>query len=227
LKQCMGCQRSLVFKSFGKQKLGKYGLRSQCRECTNLKSSATRRNRLLKGKLGQAATPCKVCGRPLFPVGSKVPTFCSNPCRVIGGRTGVLKVCAGCGRDMYNHPCRPRQRYCSRDCMRRHANPSGFELAVGVMLGRAGATFEAQRRFGRWYADFYVPSARLVIECNGCYYHACETCGLTGPKPNLRDRNRRKADWFRARGYRFAVVWEHEFNAGIAERIIREAVGVL
>jgi very-short-patch-repair endonuclease len=52
------------------------------------------------------------------------------------------------------------------------ANPSSLERTVAVLLETLGIVYEAQKRIGRYYADFYVPSKQLVIECDGEYWHS-------------------------------------------------------
>jgi len=45
------------------------------------------------------------------------------------------------------------------------------EQVMAALLEWAGVRFEAQRQFGRYVVDFYLPDSRAVIEVDGEYWH--------------------------------------------------------
>lgn len=49
--------------------------------------------------------------------------------------------------------------------------PSGPERSVEEWLTKRGVAFERERRFGRCFADFYLPESHTVLEADGSYFH--------------------------------------------------------
>lgn len=106
-------------------------------------------------------------------------------------------------------------------------NPSSLEKSLAAALDAAGVAYEAQKDFGGYVADFFLADCNTIIECNGCYWHACEPCGFAGPQ----DYDRRRWDFVRAmffknRGVRQINLWEHSFKAGAVATIIAEQLGI-
>ena len=67
---------------------------------------------------------------------------------------------------------------------------TGPELAVQERLERMGVVFEAQAHidgdpYHTW--DFAIPSKRVLIEVDGCYWHGCRRCGFKGLAVNHRN----------------------------------------
>lgn len=179
---------------------------------------------------------CRVCQQPFYvkaqsvSLGGEHGQHCSKSCRAVEQRKPpTLKECVGCAAifEIQDNAADRAQRFCVLACARAYANPSGPELKVRGWLNGWGVSFEVQSRFERWFADLYVPSLNLIIEVNGCYYHSCVECGLTSPNPDVKAKDQRKLTWLRAHGHAVLVVWEHDFKTGEAERLIREAVGML
>lgn len=71
------------------------------------------------------------------------------------------------------------------------------ELLVAEFLLGFGVEFVAQSRIdgdSRHVWDFVIPSKRLLIEVDGCYWHGCERCGYSGMPTNLAaDRSKAEA----------------------------------
>lgn len=61
-------------------------------------------------------------------------------------------------------------------------------------------------------ADFFIPSLKLVIESDGCYWHGCPNCNITPPK-NINDikiiDNQRTIE-IKNKGYKIIRLWEHD-----------------
>lgn len=49
--------------------------------------------------------------------------------------------------------------------------PTGLEYALQMLLEDADLEFEAQRRFGRYVVDAYVPNRNLVFEADGQFWY--------------------------------------------------------
>ena len=49
--------------------------------------------------------------------------------------------------------------------------PTSLEYALQLLLEDAGLEFEAQKRFGRYIVDVYVPELNLAFEADGQFWH--------------------------------------------------------
>jgi G:T-mismatch repair DNA endonuclease (very short patch repair protein) len=92
----------------------------------------------------------------------------------------------------------------------RRASPGSYntkpEQLVQTWLSARGYAFEAHVREGGFNWDLRLfDEYRTLIEVNGCYWHSCPRCGLTGPSRVVeRDAARREYA-----GDRLIIVWEH------------------
>ncbi|MBV9951482.1 MAG: DUF559 domain-containing protein [Acidimicrobiia bacterium] len=93
---------------------------------------------------------------------------------------------------------------------------TSIELAVASVLTQLGEQFESQLRMGRWLPDFVIESRKLVIECDGSYWHSL---------PAAIDRDRRKDDWMAEHGYRVVRLPEDVIRAD-ATAAVRSALGM-
>ena len=57
---------------------------------------------------------------------------------------------------------------------------TSIELKVMTALKESGIKFECQRELGGYFYDFYLPSFRVLIEVDGCFWHGCAQCGFKG-----------------------------------------------
>lgn len=95
------------------------------------------------------------------------------------------------------------------------ANPSSLERIVSAILDGLKIDYSAQQFIGPFMVDFYIPSLKLVIECDGTYWH-----GLPGRKEEDRTRDAKLASW----GYKVLRLSEKEIKSGHAERILLKVV---
>lgn len=84
-------------------------------------------------------------------------------------------------------------------------NVSSIEMKVKSQLDDMGIRYIHQLQVdeGKFILDFYIPSLKLVIECNGDYWH------------NLENRKRRDDDlkkYVMSTGRSIIFIWEHEIN---------------
>ena len=79
------------------------------------------------------------------------------------------------------------------------------EIKVAKQLNEIGIRFIQQKEIlnGKYYLDFYIPSLKLVIECNGDYWHNL-------PKRKQRDKELKK--YVEGTGRKIIFIWEHEIN---------------
>lgn len=85
--------------------------------------------------------------------------------------------------------------------------PSSIELKVKEDLDFYEIRYIQQKRVSNgkrnFYLDFYIPSLKLVIECNGDYWHNL-------PEKKQRDKELKK--YVESTGRKIVFIWEHEIN---------------
>lgn len=106
------------------------------------------------------------------------------------------------------------RRYCSKECAMRGTGPTGIEIATREALEQTGLQFSEQKQIGRYIADFLIPSANLVIECDGEYWHSL---------PGAKAKDRRRDRYMRDRGYKVVRLTESDINAN-AFRALKTAL---
>jgi len=86
-----------------------------------------------------------------------------------------------------------RQRRTQLACraMFAHVKPTVAEEAVAAALDTLGIDYVMQQEFTPYFADFYLPAFRCIVECDGASHG----------KPFRADDTRRD-EWFTERGYR-------------------------
>ncbi len=64
----------------------------------------------------------------------------------------------------------------------------------------------------KYISDFAIPSARLIIECDGCYWHRCLDCypAMQDKQKDIKDHARE--EYFKKKGWRIVRIWEHDIN---------------
>lgn len=67
--------------------------------------------------------------------------------------------------------------------------------------------------------DFYLSKLNTVIECDGCYYHACHQCGFTKYHQDMIDSDIQNTILLEMSGYRLYRLWEHDINESIEKSI--------
>lgn len=67
-----------------------------------------------------------------------------------------------------------------------------IEIIVAQVLDALEVEYEQQKRMGHYLVDFYIPSKKLVIECDGTYWHN---------KPDVKERDARKDAYLLSQGY--------------------------
>lgn len=99
-------------------------------------------------------------------------------------------------------------------------NKSKFEEKVSNILSELGLFFIQHFRIGKYAFDFFIPEFGVLIECNGCYWHDCEHCGLKRKGAHARhlsDEN--KSLMAEELGYKVIIIWEH--NEKINQHLVK------
>ena len=106
---------------------------------------------------------------------------------------------------------RSEQRALDRVRPKKRGRPSKLEHRVANMLKANSISFERQFKIGKYAVDFAFPAVKMVLEVQGCYWHACTLCGYENKRRQFLDK-RRKA-YIEYRGWDVRWVWEHDINA--------------
>lgn len=94
------------------------------------------------------------------------------------------------------------------------ANLSSLERTVALLLDSLGLAYITQKKFGRYFVDFFVPAQRLIIECDGRYWHSL---------PERREHDKKRDAYFIAHGYRVLHLPEEAIRSGAYISLLHEA----
>ena len=88
------------------------------------------------------------------------------------------------------------------------ANPSSIEKIVCKILDSLNIDYKTQVSFNshKFIVDIFIPSKRLIIECNGTYWHNYDIF----PKRKIRDNA--LEDYAKENNYRLIWLWEDEIR---------------
>ena len=88
------------------------------------------------------------------------------------------------------------------------ANPSSIEKLIWKELGELGIEYETQVSFnhGKFIVDIYIPSLKIIIECNGNYWHNYKKF----PERKIRDEALER--YANENNYRIMWLWESEIR---------------
>ena len=92
------------------------------------------------------------------------------------------------------------------------ARDTSIELAIKKELQERSIDFEVQLRLTDFIVDFYLPRYKLVIECDGCWFHGCPECFPDGTPYANRNRDQFRDTKLIQSGYDIQRFWEHEIN---------------
>lgn len=88
------------------------------------------------------------------------------------------------------------------------ANPSSIEKAIWKVLDEFGIEYKTQVSFNnsKFIVDIYVPAQRLIIECNGDYWHNYEIF------PNSKIRDNALEKYANKNDYKMVWLWESKIR---------------
>lgn len=67
---------------------------------------------------------------------------------------------------------------------------------------------------GCFCVDVFIPTLKLVIFVDGCYWHACPEHFPNNKHPNS---DNARIPYLTKCGYKVALLWEHEIKADVAK----------
>lgn len=71
---------------------------------------------------------------------------------------------------------------------------------------------------GKFILDFYLPGYKLVVECNGDYWHQL---------PERIKRDKDLEEYILSTGREIVFIWEHEINANSEKALCKALKGVV
>lgn len=98
---------------------------------------------------------------------------------------------------------------------------TSIELKIELELQKRGINYQKQVPLSKVArVDFYLPGDRVIIQCDGCYYHNCLIhCPNSHIEARVRDSHQDLT--LRSNGFKVYRFWEHEINESVEECINR------
>lgn len=93
------------------------------------------------------------------------------------------------------------------------ANPSSIEDVVARLLDALNIRYKRQAFIGRCLVDFFLLEKRLVIECDGTYWHSL---------PGRQESDQRRDSWLQSKGFKVIRLTEREIRDGDANTRLME-----
>lgn len=96
---------------------------------------------------------------------------------------------------------------------------TSIELKIESELQKRGINYQKQVPLCKIaIVDFYLPEYRIVIQCDGCYWHGCPIHNPSWTERKQRDKNQDSVLTFN--GFNVYRFWQHEIDES-AENCIR------
>lgn len=166
-------------------------------------------------KRNRVERTCQHCGKEFEIIPSWLKregagTFCSRDCANAHKKTvtgtnhplykKVKAICEWCGKEYtVKRVHKDKTRFCSQHCQGAYTSHfssrkrTAIEIKVKAMLEQLDIDHMQEKPMGAFVCDFVIKSCRLVIECDGTYWHSI---------PKVKERDARKDSWLIAHGYR-------------------------
>jgi very-short-patch-repair endonuclease len=96
---------------------------------------------------------------------------------------------------------------------RSKARPSSLETTVQKLLDALGVSYQAQVPLGKYTVDFLIESKRLIVECDGTYWHSL---------PETKARDIVRDAWLRSQGFTIVRLREPDIRSGSVIQTLRE-----
>jgi len=162
---------------------------------------------------------CKKCGREFLVLRSaykKNPKFCSKKCADDFKRDYVGKICKNCNT-RFELPRwelnKGKGVFCSRDCFTQYNGETSIEKKMRLALEEAKIVFKQEVKLGIYRADFLLTKSKIVLECDGEYWHS---------RPWSENRDKRKDFYLKNKGYKVIRIPEQRIKKSPETELINE-----
>jgi len=176
---------------------------------------------------------CLICGKE---VRYSRHNYCSTLCRGKSQRKGQYIKCSICGKETYfplNRIKKTNIFFCSTKCkhkddynllekmrlsLRKVRMSNGLtmpEKNIKNILDILGVVYEREKKIGKYWIDFYVPSKNLCIEADGDYWHGNKnTDKYVGSKNQVYviKKDIEKKKYLEERGFSLLRFWETDIK---------------
>ena len=88
---------------------------------------------------------------------------------------------------------------------------SSIEFMIRDVLDKYSVKYLTQEPIGFWFVDIYIPHKKLIIECNGDYWHNL---------PDSVERDKLLKNYANCHGYKIIFLWESEIRANPKQTLI-------
>ncbi|MEK7513721.1 MAG: DUF559 domain-containing protein [Patescibacteria group bacterium] len=206
LKKCSICKKSFLVKKY----LVDQGYGIYCsRKCLN----KTYPKKIIK--------KCLQCGLILKIQPSKSPLvkFCSKECHDDYMRDYVEKICRNC-HQKFKLPRwelnKGKGSFCCRDCFIQYKGETTIEKKVRQALEKSNLKFKQEFKIGIYRADFLIQGKKMIIECDGDYWHKI---------PGAIDRDLRKDKYLTNLSYKIIRITESRIRKLSLSQLTKEISG--
>jgi len=192
-KICSVCNKSFIVKEYlVKKGFGKF--------CSRACQHTLYPKRIIKR--------CLQCGKQIETQPSKqfLVKFCSKKCTDDYSRDYVARICQHCHKEFQTPRFRikkGRGLFCSWKCFKKYRGETSIEKKIRECLERFYIKFRQEAKIGRYHADFLIENTKIIIECDGVYWHSLEYA---------QKRDARKNIFLKEKGYRVYRFPEEEIN---------------
>lgn len=155
---------------------------------------------------------CPICNTSFTTHSAKPKTYCSKQCIDRSFERRIDLVCQVCHKVFNIRTKFSDQKYCSRTCrtVGIGKTESYLERKMASGLSLAGIDAVPQFAIGPYTVDFALPVSKVVIECDGDYWHSLPKCAA---------RDRRKDTYLTNRGWRVLRFSETTINTDLTSCI--------
>ena len=166
---------------------------------------------------------CPMCGATfVVPLSwSKFRKFCSKKCKDDFERDHVFRICRHCSKEFElsrSNLNRGRGNFCTYRCYLTYRGPSTLEEKMERALNLANIKFEREIKFKRFHVDFLLKNLKIVIECDGEYWHL---------NPKIQERDKRKDVLLNSLGYKIFRFSGKTMDKFTEKQLANEVVGLI
>lgn len=119
---------------------------------------------------------CPQCNKEFYvpPSLENKRKYCSKKCKDDFERDYIKRRCRNCKKYFFLPRWeleKGKGTFCSRKCFQNYNGETSIESLIRKVLEKKGVDFKQETKIGKYYADFLIPDSRLIIECDGEYWH--------------------------------------------------------
>lgn len=144
--------------------------------------------------------------------------YCSKECQTAAYRNNpsrVVLICQQCGKEFTTKKSQiewHNRRFCSQQCALNYRGETSIEQLIRVELQERGIEFDQNVPIGKFTVDFLLYQAKIVIECDGEYWHSL---------PDSKKRDKYKDKFLFQKGFQVFRFTESEIRRAARDCVDR------